>query len=58
MRDLRDLIVLTVTLALEVYGILLAGRYFGWNQITMDAWAIVGAAGLLVTNRYFAWWRK
>ena len=58
MRDLRDLIVLTVTLALEVYGILLAGRYFGWNESTMNAWAAAGAAGLLVTNRYFVWWKR
>jgi hypothetical protein len=57
MKNLRDLIVLVLTIGLEIYVILLAGRYWGWNETTMNAWAIVSVLGLLVTSRYYAWWR-
>ena len=58
MKDLRDLIVLLLTLALEVYIVLLAGRYFGWNETTIDAWALAGVVGMVVTSQYYAWWRR
>jgi hypothetical protein len=58
MRNVRDVIVLALTIGLEVYLVVLAGRHFGWNETTIDAWAAASTLGLLVTNRYFAWWGR
>jgi hypothetical protein len=57
-RNLRDLIVWLLTLALDVYVVMLSGRYFGWNQTTLDAWALAGVVGMLITSRYYALRRR
>ena len=57
MKNLRDVIVVGLILCADVYAVLLAGRYFGYNEMTMNVWAAAGVVALFLTQRYYAWWR-
>lgn len=57
MKNLRDLIVVSLILCVDIYGVFLAGRYFGYNETTLNVWAIAGVVALCLTDRYYAWWR-